>query len=107
FFARQLPKFFKHVPRLVPAIGAWWGAGSTRSSLYGYHLLANPRIVTVQVAVIALGTLAAVSTSWKIAGRDLAGISSRPLAVKLTAAGLALACGVAASVLYVIMHAAS
>jgi len=106
YFARQLPKFFQHVPRLVPSVGAWFGAGSTHSTLYRYHLLADPRIVLVQVLVIALGTLGAVSTSWRISGRDLAGISSRPLAVRLVAVGLALACGVAAGVLYVVMHAA-
>jgi len=106
YFARQLPKFFQHVPRLVPAVGAWFGAGSTRSPLYDYRLLADPRIVLVQVAVIALGTLGAMWTSWRIAGRDLAGISSRPLAVRLVAVSLALACGLAAGILYVLMHAA-
>ncbi len=107
YFARQLPKFFKHVPRLVPAIGAWFGHGSTHSSIYKLHLLTDPRIVTVQVAVIGLGTLAAVFTSWKIAGRDLAAVTAHPTAARLTAVGLALACGLGAAILYVAMHAAS
>ena len=107
YFARQLPKFFKHVPRLVPAIGAWFGHGSTRSSIYQLHLLADPRIVTVQVGVIALGTAAAMVTSWRIAGRDLAAVSTHPAAIRAVAVGLAAACGVAAIVLYIAMHAAS
>ena len=107
YFARQLPKFFKHVPRLVPAIGAWFGHGSTSSSIYHMRLLADPRIVTVQVGVIALGTLAAVVTSWRIAGRDLATVSAHPAAARAVAVGLALACGAAAIVLYIAMHAAS
>ena len=107
YFARQLPKFFKHVPRLVPAIGAWFGHGSTTSSVYKLHLLTDPRIVTVQVAVIAAGTLAAMYTSWRISGRDLATASAHPAAVRAFAVGLAAACGIAAMVLYVAMHAAS
>jgi NosR/NirI family nitrous oxide reductase transcriptional regulator len=107
YFARQLPKFFKHVSRLIPSIGSWFGAGSTRSSLYNTRLLSDPAIVAVQVAVIAVATLASVWTSWRIASRELAPISSRPVAVRLYAVGLAVAFGVAASVLYVIMHAAS
>ncbi|MDA8292695.1 MAG: 4Fe-4S binding protein [Actinomycetota bacterium] len=106
YFARQLPKFFSHVPRLVPAVGAWFGAGSTHSPLYSYHLLETTGIVVAQVAVIGLGTLGAVFASWRIAGRDLASISTRPGVARVTAVGLALACGVVAGVLYIAMHAA-
>jgi polyferredoxin len=107
YFARQLPKFFKHASRIVPAIGAWFGEGSTHSSLYHLRLLSNPGIVAVQVAVIALGTLGSAWATWKIAQRDLAPVSSHPAATRYASVGVAIALGVAAGFLYVIMHAAS
>jgi NosR/NirI family nitrous oxide reductase transcriptional regulator len=107
YFARQLPKFFKHVSRLIPSVGAWFGAGSTHSALYNMRLLSNPGIIAAQLVVMGLGTLAAVWTSWRIAGRELAPLSRNTLGVQAALAGLAVACGVAAGFLYVIMHAAS
>ncbi len=107
FFARQLPKFFKHATRVVPSVGHLFGAGSTSSSLYATRMLSNPGIVKVQVGVIAVGTVAAMWTSWRIAGRELAPVSNRPAGVRVAAVGLALVCGVAAAFMYVLMSAAS
>ncbi len=107
YLARQLPKFFEHVPALVPAIGHLAGAGSTKSSLYSYSILDAPKIVVAQIAVVALGTAAAMWTSWRIAGRDLATVSARPVATRLATTGVALAIGIAMAVLYVLMHAAN
>jgi len=107
YFARQLPKFFKHASRIVPAVGHLFGAGSTSSSLYNTRILSNPAIVEVQLAVIAIGMVASMWASWRISGRELVGISKSPAAARVVALALPLACGVAAGVLYVIMHAAS
>jgi len=107
YFARQLPKFFKHASRIVPSIGHLFGDGSTTSALYNTRLLPNPGIVDVQVAVIALGTLASMLASSKIARRELVGISRHPAATRYVALALPLVCGLVAAVLYVIMHAAS
>ena len=107
YFARQLPKFFKHASRIVPSVGHLFGAASTSSALYNTRILSNPAIVEVQVAVIALGTLASMWAGWKISGRELVGISGHPGATRAVAVALPLACGIAAAVLYVIMHAAS
>ncbi len=107
YFARQLPKFFKHASRLIPAVGAWFGDGSTKSYLYHYRILSDPQIIIAQVIVIALGTLAAASTTWKIARRDLAPISAKPIAVRYSATLLALAVGAVVAYLYVLMQAAS
>ncbi|HUY85680.1 MAG TPA: 4Fe-4S binding protein, partial [Acidimicrobiales bacterium] len=74
YFARQLPKMFKHVSRLIPSVGAWFGSGSTHSSLYNTRLLSDPQIVIVQVGVIALGTFAAMWAMWRIANRELASV---------------------------------
>ncbi len=107
YFARQLPKFFKHASRIVPSIGAWFGAGSTHSSLYDLRLLSNPSIVAVQLGVIAAGTLAAAWSTWRISGRDIAPVASHPVAARLASLAVVVAFGAIAGWLYVIMHAAS
>jgi hypothetical protein len=107
YFARQLPKFFQYSPRVVPAVGHLFSASSgVHSSLYNTRVLANPRIVAVQVAVIALGTLGALWATWRIANRELVPLSRSTLAVRVTTLGLVAVCGVAAAVLYVAMQAA-
>ncbi|MHB8827573.1 MAG: 4Fe-4S binding protein [Acidimicrobiales bacterium] len=107
YFARQLPKFFQHATRVVPAVGHLFGAGSTSSSLYRTSIIgSNSGIIAVQVGVIAAGTLAAMYASWRIAGRDLARIATSRRRVQVSAATFALVCGIAAAVLYVLMNAA-
>lgn len=106
YFARQLPKFFKHVTRVVPSVGHMFGSGSTSSTLYKTRLLSDPSIVTAQVVVIVLGTLAAMYASWRIAKRDLAPLTDHPRGVQITAVSLAAACGVIASAFYLLMSAA-
>ena len=107
YFARQLPKFFKHSARVVPAVAHIAGFMSTSSSIYGFHILSNSWIVVVQVAVIVAGTAAAAWATWRIAGRELVPVSHNALGVRLATLGVVLSCGAAASVLYVLMHAAS
>jgi polyferredoxin len=107
YFARQLPKFFQHATRVVPAVGHLFGAGSTASSLYNTSIIGSTTgIIAVQVGVMVLGTVAAVYTSWRIAGRDLAGLATSRRRVQISAASFALLCGVAAMVLYILMNAA-
>ncbi len=107
YFARQLPKFFQHLPRVPVSIGHLFGYGTAHSSLYNASLISsNAGIIAVQVGVMALGTLAAMWTSWRVAGRDLASVSRHPRAVQVSAAGFALALGIVTAVLYVLMNAA-
>ena len=106
YFARQLPKFFEHATRIVPATRALFGAGTTRSALYNTHLLSIAGIVNAQLIVIAIGTFAAMWVSWKISNRELVAISRHQIGIRLVALALPLACGIAAGILYVIMHAA-
>lgn len=106
YFARQLPKLFKHGTRIVPAIGHLFGSGTTSSSLYKARILSDPSIVVAQLVIIAIGTLAAMWTSWRIAKRDLAPLTDRPRGLQVAAVSLAALCGVVASVLYVLMSAA-
>ena len=107
YFARQLPKFFQHAPRILPAIQHMVGAASTTSSsLYKLSLLSDPWIVTVQVAIIGAGTLAALWSTWKISGRELTPVSRGGAAVRAASLTVVLACGVLAATLYVLMNAA-
>jgi len=108
YLARQLPKFFKHALRIIPAIGAWFGVGGgTRSSLYHTQILSDPQIVIAQVVVIALGMAASGWATWRISRRDVEPLAVHPLVARLSALGLVLACAASAGFLYVIMHAAS
>jgi len=107
YLARQLPKFFKHALRIVPSIGAWFGAGSTRSSLYHTQILTDPQIVIAQIVVVGLGVAASLWATWRIAKRDLVPAATHPVGVRLASLSMVLACGVTAGFLYVIMHAAS
>jgi NosR/NirI family nitrous oxide reductase transcriptional regulator len=107
YFARQLPKFFKHASRLVPSVGAIFGEASKQSALYHTRLLSNNAIIGVQVGVILLGLLASWWATDRIVRRELFGASSRPALLRISAALVVLACAGAAGFLYVIMHAAS
>ena len=107
YFARQLPKFFKHSARLVPAVGHLFNAGTASSSLYSFRIIDNPWIVVVQVAIIGLGTLGSLWATWRITNRELVSVSKSAIGVKLATTSLVLICGFAAAILYVAMHAAS
>jgi hypothetical protein len=106
YFARQLPKFFTFLSTAVPSIGHPFGLGSTHSSLYNTDLLSGNSIVIVQLVVMAVGTAAAGWATWRIAGRDLAPVTSHGTGVKVASTTFAIACGLAAAYLYVLMHAA-
>ncbi|HVB70632.1 MAG TPA: 4Fe-4S binding protein [Acidimicrobiales bacterium] len=107
YFARQLPKFFKSAPRVIPAAEHVFGFAGVHSSLYNARLLSDPRIIVVQVIVMALGTLGALWATWKITNRELVGISRNAVVVRATTLGLVAVCGVAAALLYVAIQAAN
>ncbi len=107
YFARQLPKFFKHATRVVPAVGSLVGKGSTSSTLYKFHILTDPRIVVVQVVVMTLGTLAALWATDRIVGRELVPISKHPALMRLSVLAIPVAFSAVAVWLYILMHGAS
>ena len=107
YFARQLPKFFQHAPRVVPALGHVAGLASAKSALYRTSILStNSSIVLVQVLVMVAGTLAALWATWRITGHELVPVSRGGLAVRVATTAVVLVCGTAAVILYVLMHAA-
>jgi len=107
YFARQLPKFFEYSPRLVPATAHLFGLAGTNSALYSTRILSVPGIVLVQVLVVALGTAAALWSTWRIGSRELVPLSRSAFGVRLATTTFVLACGATAAILYVIMHAAN
>ncbi len=107
YFARQLPKFFRHATAVVPAVGHLFGHGSATSRLATFSILHTPGIVNAQLVVVALGTLGAVFVSWRISGRDLAPVSQHPMAVRVATSTFVLALGFTIALLYVLMHGAN
>jgi polyferredoxin len=107
YFARQLPKFFQYSPRVVPSVQRLFGdSAAIRSHLYNTSLLSNPHIVAAQVAVVGIGTLGALWTTWRITNRELVPVSRGAAGVRAVSLGLVLAFGLAAAVLYVLIQAA-
>src|SRR5665811_1988305 len=51
YFARQLPKFFKSSPAVIPSVQHLFGHASASSSLYSARILSDPRIIEAQVGV--------------------------------------------------------
>ncbi len=107
YFARQLPKFFRNSPRVVPSVQHLFGHAGVHSTLYNTRLLTDPWIIVVQVAVVAVGTAAALWATWRIASRELLPVSRSPIAMRVLSSALVLTCGAVAAALYVTMQAAS
>jgi hypothetical protein len=106
YFARQLPKFFQYSPRVIPSVMHLFGHAGVNSSLYNARILSDPRIIVVQVAVVALGTIGALWATLRITNRELVGVSRNAAVVRCTTLALVAACGTVAAVLYVAMQAA-
>lgn len=111
YLARQLPRFFDHALRIVPAISnpfalGWNLFGTAHSSLYRVHLLSTAGLIDVQAAVIGLGTIGALYATYRILARDLTPISRHPRGLFVAALGFCLLTGVAMVWLYVLMGGA-
>lgn len=110
YFARQLPKFFQSSPKLIPSVQRMVGATTTHSAIHSHlfkmAILSDARIVTAQLAVISLGTLGALWSTWRITNRELVPVSRSALGVRAATLGFVLICGVAAAWLYVLIQAA-
>ncbi len=111
YLARQLPRFFDHALRIIPAISnpfalGWNLFGTAHSSLYKVHLLSTPALIDVQCAVVALGTLGSLYATYRILSRDLSSASRHPRALLVTAGVFCIVIGVAMAWLYVLMGGA-
>jgi NosR/NirI family nitrous oxide reductase transcriptional regulator len=111
YLARQLPKFFDHALRIVPAVSdpfdlGWNLFGTAHSRLYGMRLMSTPGVVHVQMAVMALGTVGSLYATYRIVGRDLSGLTRRPRLLALVALAFVAALGGALTLLYAAMGGA-
>ena len=106
YFARQLPKFFTFIPTVGPVDRPPLRARLDHSTLY------NTSVLSANAIVIAAGdrhgpryARRAVDEVADRGPRPRAGVGPRPH-VRSACHGFAVACGLAAAVLYVLMHAA-
>lgn len=104
YFARQLPKFFKHVTRVPAAVLSPLGI---HLGIYNTRLLTNPQIVTVQVGLMGLGTAITLWAVYRITKTDLGPQSKNPKLTTALLMSVAVVVCLVASVLYLPMHAAS
>jgi hypothetical protein len=111
YLARQLPRFWLHAARIVPAISdpfalGWNLFGTAHSSLYNTHLLSLQGVIASQVLVVGLGTAAALFATWRIVRRDLRRRSSHPAGLALASAAVVILCGAGIALLYLAMGGA-
>ena len=111
YLARQLPRFWLHAARIVPAISdpfavGWNLFGTAHSPLYDVHILSGQGVIISQLAVTGLGTLAAAYATWRIAGRDLRPLTAHPGWVRAASTLVIVASGIGVAVLYAAMGGA-
>jgi hypothetical protein len=76
YLARNLPRFWYNAPRIIPSLsdpfGVGWNLfGTAHSSLYNTQILDTQGVITSQVVVVGLGTLAALYATLRIVRRDM------------------------------------
>ncbi len=111
YLARQLPRFWDHALRIVPAIsdpfGLGWNLfGTAHSNLYNVHLLSPAGVVHSQLIVVGLGALASLYATQRILRRDLYPVAGRPAVATVMSSALILVAGAAVLLLYVAMNGA-
>lgn len=112
YLARQLPKFWLNVPKLVSTVsdpfGAGWNLfGTAHASVANAQILSTDNVVLSQIALVALGTAAAVYAAVRIARRDLGTHTNRPRTLLAVTGGVWLLAGAGMAILYVVMGAAT
>jgi NosR/NirI family nitrous oxide reductase transcriptional regulator len=105
FLARQLPKFLHYAPRMVPAVAGPFGI-HTSPGFFELHLLSDSGIVATQVAVVAIGMLAALAAAWRISRNEIEPLSDHPALLRVAVSLPAIVFGAGAIVMYVLMKAA-
>lgn len=111
YLARQLPRFWNHALRIVPAISdpfsiGWNLFGTAHSSLYQVHILSPAGVVWSQVIVVLVGTAASVYTTVRNVRRDVTPFTTRAGWLQALSILFVVALGAAMVVLYVAMGGA-
>ncbi|HKI56181.1 MAG TPA: hypothetical protein VKB31_03440, partial [Trueperaceae bacterium] len=111
YLARQLPRFWNHALRIVPAISdplsiGWNLFGTAHSNLYNVHMLSPAGVIWSQAIVVLIGTAAAVYTTTKNIRRDMTAFTARSTWLLALGILFVLALGAAMIALYVAMGGA-
>lgn len=111
YFARQLPKFWNHVPRMINAIsdpfGFGWNIfGTAHLAIGKAHILSTSGVITSQVVVATIGGLAATYATARILRRDGAALSDHPRVLTVVASLVVVLITVGVAGLYVLMGGA-
>ncbi|MEJ2666322.1 MAG: hypothetical protein P8Z81_04355, partial [Deinococcales bacterium] len=111
YLARQLPRFWNHALRIVPAISdpfsvGWNLFGTAHSNLYNVHILSPAGVVWSQVIVVLIGTAATIYTTTKNIGRDMTAMTARATWLRVLGIAFVIALGAAMIVLYIAMGGA-
>lgn len=105
YFARQLPKFFKHATRLIPSVVHPFGG--TANALYQYRLLQDPKIIAVQLAIMTLGTLGSLYAATKISRSDLVLAKPKSNLARIYFVSVIVLMAVGFTLMYIPMQAAN
>ena len=111
YLARQLPKFWDHVPRLINAIsdpfGFGWNIfGTAHLAIGKAQLLPVSGVVVSQVVVATIGGLAATYATARILRRDGPTLSDHPRILTVVGSVMVLLLAVGIGALYVMMGGA-
>ena len=103
FLARVMPKFFNHAARLPSSIIGIFGK---QVSWADFQILPNNWLVRLQYLVVAIGTIAAVYTTSKIAGKDYKELTRNRTLARIIPVVVAVLLGAGMIVLYFYMNGA-
>ena len=103
FLARVLPKFFNHSPLLVSSILNTFGQNV---DLADFHILSADWLLRSQYIVVGLGMMASVYATWRIAAKDLKGLTPHDRLARVIPSVAILIIGLGLIALYFAMNGA-
>lgn len=111
YLARQLPKFWNHVPRLINAVsdpfGFGWNIfGTAHLAIGKAHLLSPSGVIVSQIVVAAIGGLAATYATTRILHRDGPALSNHPRILTAVGSTVVVLLTVGVAALFVMMGGA-
>jgi polyferredoxin len=89
FLAAQVLGFMQDAPKVIPAAARMLGLGPAGhggppdSPLKDLELMSTPAVVHLQIALLALGTLASAAVIWRTAAAEIAPVTRAPRVVQV------------------------
>ncbi len=109
YLARQMPKFFDHGLRIVPAVANVFGGNpglKDASSLYNTPMLTTDQLVATQVVVMIIGSIASAWAMYRIWPRSMSATAKKPTLALTGALTLVLVVALATTLIYIPMQGA-